>query len=62
MTNKSEVDLRKEFMQDLHQLLDTHKQFIDDPEYEDYQGDAYDFVLDDMRNIYVKWILHRKDY
>lgn len=47
---------RKEFMTDLHNLLETHKRFIDDPEYEDYQGDAFDFVLDDMQNIYVKWI------
>jgi hypothetical protein len=50
---------RKEFMQDLHNLLDTYKRFIDDPEYEDYQGDSYDFVLDDMQNIYAKWIYEK---
>ena len=48
-------------MKDLHNLLETHKRFIDDPEYEDDQGDAWDFVLDDCQNLYVKWILNSKD-
>ena len=48
---------RKEFMKDLHNLLETHKRFIDNPEYEDDQGDAFDFILDDCQNLYVKWVL-----
>lgn len=48
---------RSEFMNDLHDLLKTHERFIDDPFYEDYQGDNWDFVLDDCNNLFVKWIL-----
>ncbi len=51
---------KKEFMNDLNSVLETYKRFIDDPEYEDHQGDSYDFVLDDCHNLYVKWIHHCK--
>lgn len=51
---------RSEFIKDLYALLDTHKNFIDNPDYEDYQGDAWEFVLDDMQKIYCKWI-HDKE-
>lgn len=49
--------IRSDFFEDLHGLLETHKRFINDSEYEDYQGDSWDFVLDDCQNLYVKWII-----
>jgi len=52
-------EIRAEFYKDLQPLLEAYARFHDDPDYEDGQGDSYDFVLDEMQNLYAKWI-HKK--